>query len=191
MQEGLVNTFKKYRNLFLGGVALLLSMLALIIGLSLSSGKKVPVEEASTTATIKFVMPISNATIYKGFDAENLQYNKTLNCWEIHKALDLLATSGDSVLACYDGVVSDIYSNYLEGTTIEITHTNGLVSVYCGLNSETQVKMGDSVLTGQVIGSVASSLGLEADDGSHVHFELLQDGEKIDPLNYIEIGLKD
>jgi len=174
---------------------LALMIVALIIALPIILAQKTAKVEDPTTPTnttsIVFSMPVMNATISKGYNAKELQYNKTLNCWEIHKGIDIIANVGDNVLACYNGTVTNIYSNYLEGTTIEISHDNGLKSVYSGLNSETIVAVGDNVTTNSIIGTVGTSLALENEDGSHVHFELIKDGEKVDPLNYIEIGLKD
>jgi len=193
MKEKLLNGIKKYRNFLL--IALTVVIFAVVLTLSLVATNNAnlnqgPTEPVDTTPT-SFVMPILNATITKSYNAEELQYNKTLNCWEIHKGLDLLVTTGDSVVACYDGTVSDIYTNYLEGTTIEITHSNGLISVYQGLNSETSVKVGDTVTIGQTIGKAQGNVASETEDASHIHFELIKDGEKVDPLNYIEIGAKD
>lgn len=184
-----LKTISKYKVYLLSALAVLLVALVLIVSLA-SSGNKTPSEPVNT-GSVEFVLPVSNATIYKSYNAEELQYNKTLNCWEIHKALDLVANAGEQVLACYDGEVSDIYTNYLEGTTIKIKHSNGITSVYSGLSSETKVNIGDKVLVNQNIGTVGTAIGNETDDGSHVHFELIKDGEKVDPLNYISIGLKD
>ena len=190
MKENLFRTIKKYKALLLLTASVVLFALIITLSLAFGGAKTIPSENVNTEP-LKFVMPVANATISKSYNNEELQYNKTLNCWEIHKGLDLLATSGDKVFACFEGKVTQIYSNYLEGTTIEITHSDGLVSIYQGLNSETKVSVGDNVSTNQEIGSVASLIGSENEDGSHIHFELLQDGEKIDPINYIEIGLKD
>lgn len=189
--EKLLNGIKKYRNFLLIAMTVILFAVVLAVSLlSTNSSQKEP-SEVVNSSQVNFVMPIANATISKSYNSEELQYNKTLNCWEIHKGLDLLVTTGENVVACYDGTVSDIYTNYLEGTTIEITHADGLVSVYQGLNSETIVKVGDSVTSGQTLGTALGNLASETEDGSHIHFELIKDGEKVDPLNYIEIGAKD
>lgn len=177
----------KYRAYFVAGVVALL-LVAIILPISLI-GKG----DGSATVNTKptsFVMPVSNATVAKGYKADELQYNKTLNCWEIHKGLDLLASKGDEVLACYDGVIENIYTNNLDGTTIVIKHENDLKSTYMGLDSSTNVKVGDTVTSGQKLGVVGTTSSSEADDGSHVHFELLKNGEKVDPANYINIDLK-
>ena len=181
-----ISKYKKYLISILSVIALTVVMVIIFSFLGKSE-----VVEPTNTLNVKFYLPIANSTITKTYNAEELQYNKTLNCWEIHKGLDLLADKGDEVLACYDGKVTKIFSNYLEGTTIEITHENGLVSVYQGLNNEVNVKENDEVKANQVIGKVGENAGNEGEEESHVHFELIKDGEKIDPLNYIEIGLKD
>ena len=101
------------------------------------------------------------------------------------------ATVGDDVIACFNGKVTNIYNNYLEGTTIEITHEDGLISLYQGLNSETKVNLNDEVVVGQAIGTVSNALKIEGEESTHIHFELIKDGDKVDPANYIQIGSKD
>lgn len=192
MKEKLLLSIKKYKNYLLMAVmGVILAVIVLAISLTnASTGLNEPSENVNTNP-VNFVMPVSNCTISKNYNSEELQYNKTLGCWEIHKGLDLLATVGDEVLACYNGKVTNIYSNYLEGTTIEITHEDGLISVYQGLNSETKVNLNDEVSVGQAIGTVSNALALENEEDSHIHFELIKDGDKVDPANYIQIGSKD
>ena len=176
--------YKAYLIAFLCAVVLI----AIILGVTLT-GESAPSVNVSTEE-VNFVLPVSNATITKLYKSDELQFNKTLNCWEIHKGIDLLAQKGDDVLSCYNGIVKNIYSNSLDGTVIEVSHEGGLTSVYMGLDTETTVKVGDEVLSGQKLGKVGTASANEADDGTHIHFELLKDNEKIDPLNYINIDLK-
>lgn len=177
----------KYRAYFVTALVVLM-LVAVILPISLIN--KCDDSAKVNTMPVSFVMPVSNATISKGFKADELQYNKTLNCWETHKGLDLVASKGDEVLACFDGVVEDIYTNNLDGTTIVIKHENNLQSKYMGLDSSTNVKVGDTVTSGQKLGVVGTTSASETDDGAHVHFELLKSGEKVDPTNYINIDLK-
>ena len=93
------------------------------------------------------------------------------------------------VLAFTDGTVSKVYSNYLEGTVIEIAHSNGLVSVYKSLESA-NVKVGDKVSAGQVIGVLGNTMAQEQSEGNHLHFELLKNGTKINPNDYLDLGSK-
>lgn len=187
MKEKFMNGIKKYRSYLFSALAIVMIVTLITISLVVSKNNN-----SGTTVvnndSVKFVLPVANATISMGYDAEQPQYNKELNLWKIHKGIDLVATAGDEVLACYAGKVSEISSNYVDGTTITITHENGLKSVYQGLSSDSKVKVGDMVETNQVLGTVAK---VEDGEESHVHFELIKDGEKIDPLNYIEIRGKD
>ena len=188
MKEKFLKGLKKYRTYLYSALAIVLVATVLTVSLIISKPKQDGTIVVNNDP-IKFVLPVANATIQTGFDAEEPIYFEELNCWKIHKGLDLLATIGDDVLACYEGTVTEIRNNYLEGTVIEITHEDGLKSVYQGLNSETKVNVNDKVEVGQVIGKVGSAN--ENETGSHVHFELIKDGEKVDPLNYIEISSKD
>jgi murein DD-endopeptidase MepM/ murein hydrolase activator NlpD len=49
------------------------------------------------------------------------------------------------------------------------------------------VKAGDTVEKGQVIGNLGKTVSIEASDGAHLHFEVIVDGQQINPLDYIAI----
>ena len=89
-----------------------------------------------------------------------------------------------------DGTVSNVYTNYLEGTVVEISHANGLVSVYKSLNSDVVVSVGDRVSAGQIIGSIAETMAQESNSGAHLHFEMLKNGKKVNPNDYVALGEK-
>ena len=141
-------------------------------------------------ATKTFVAPMKDATIAKDYSASELQYNATLKQWEIHKAIDFIAGEDLNVYAITDGTVSNIYTNYLEGTVVEISHDDGLVSVYKSLNEDVKVSVGTKVGAGNVIGQVAESMAQELNSGAHLHFELLKNGAKVNPNNYLDLGNK-
>ena len=133
---------------------------------------------------------MKNATISKDYSGSELQYNDTLKQWEIHKAIDFKAGDDLDVFAVSNGTVSNVYTNYLEGTVIEITHNNGLTSVYKSLASDVNVKVGDKVSAGQTIGKAGETMAQELNTGAHLHFEMLSNGVKVDPNNYIDLGNK-
>ncbi len=138
----------------------------------------------------KFVSPLDNCEVIKDFAADRLQFNSTLKQWEAHKAVDLKAEIGTNVMAVCDGKVLSIETTHLKGTTITIEHSGGFVSSYSSLNSEVDVKVGDSVKAGTVIGKVDNSAKGEALQESHLHFELIKDGKKVDPNLYFTFGQK-
>ncbi len=137
-----------------------------------------------------FCLPVADATIGKNYSDKYLQYNATLNQWEVHKAIDFCAPLGANVCSVYTGKVTDIYTNYLEGTVIVIDHGNNLTAKYGSLDEEVKVKVGDTVTSGQIIGAVASSAKSEMSDSAHLHFEMLENDKKIDPAAYLNISNK-
>ena len=147
-------------------------------------GETVPV--SSTT----FVVPMKDATITKDYSAAELQYNDTLKQWEIHKAIDFKAGEDLNVYAVSDGTVSNVYTNYLEGTVVEITHKNGIISIYKSLAKELSVLVGDKVEAGTVIGQVSEEMAQEHNSGAHLHFEMTKDGVKVNPNDYLDLGIK-
>jgi murein DD-endopeptidase MepM/ murein hydrolase activator NlpD len=98
-----------------------------------------------------------------------------------HKGVDFVGRPGSRVLAVGPGVVS--YSGYKSGYgyVVEITHPTGQLTRY-GHNSRNLVRVGQTVTSGQpiaVIGSTGRSTG------THVHFEVEQDGKTVNPMRYL------
>ncbi len=147
-------------------------------------------DDGIDVSTTTYVVPMQNATIVKDYSGSELQYNDTLKQWEIHKAIDFQASDDLNVYAVADGTVSNVYTNYLEGTVIEISHSDGIVSIYKSLNNEVSVAVGDSVSAGQIIGQVADSMAQESNTGAHLHFEMTVNGVKVDPNDYLSLGDK-
>ena len=147
-------------------------------------------DDGIDVSTTTYVVPMQNATIVKDYSGSELQYNDTLRQWEIHKAIDFQAGDDLNVYAVADGTVSNDYTHYLEGTVIEISHSDGIVSIYKSLNSEVSVAVGDNVSAGQIIGQVADSMAQESNTGTHLHFEMTVNGVKVDPNDYLSLGDK-
>lgn len=138
---------------------------------------------------IAFVLPMSNPTILKDYSSTELQENTTLNQWEAHLAIDF--TSEDKlVYAVYDGTVADVSYDYLTGNTVTIKHKDGFVSYYSSLGKDVLVKKGDTVKTGQKIGSADETASGETDLGAHLHFMMTQNDSKVDPNNYLDLANK-
>ena len=102
-----------------------------------------------------------------------------------HKGVDIKARRGTVVKAAGDGKVIAATSRYQGkrawGKVVVIDHGHGLVTRYAHLDSY-RVKKGDRVSAGHVIGAVGST---GKSTGPHLHFEVIQDGEQIDPTPVI------
>lgn len=184
-----------YNYLYATLIGLLVVACAVTIALASSAGTKVNSNaniggNDVPVAAVSYVVPMRNATIAKDYSATELQYNDTLKQWEIHKAIDFKAGDDLQVYAVSNGTVSKVYSNYLEGTVVEINHANGLVSVYKSLASDVLVKVGDKVSAGEVIGNVSDTMAQELATGAHLHFEIELNGNKVNPNDYIDLGSK-
>ena len=104
----------------------------------------------------------------------------------MHTGLDFRAATGDPVRATANGkVVSSGWSGGY-GRMVEIDHGNGLSTRY-GHLSEINVKVGDSVRIGQVIGTVGST---GRSTGPHLHYETRIDGEAVDPQKFLRAGVR-
>lgn len=176
-------------------VATFILTIALIVAFSMPSANKnlnqddTPTQETNNVPIV-FTSPLDDATVLTSYSGTALQYNATLKQWEAHKAIDFSAPKDANVMAVYDGVVESVKSSYLMGTTITIRHNDKLSTVYSALDTEPTVKEGDQVKKGQVIGKVASSNQAEAKQGSHLHFEVLENGAKVDPSQYLTLENK-
>lgn len=112
-------------------------------------------------------------------------YSQTFDDYRSHMAVDIEAEKSSQVRAVSDGKVEKIYTDSLYGITIEINHGDGLVSRYCGLSTAELVKAGDEVKTGDVISGIGESPDAEKELPPHLHFEMILDGKKADPMDYI------
>jgi murein DD-endopeptidase MepM/ murein hydrolase activator NlpD len=98
-----------------------------------------------------------------------------------HSGLDIVANSGTKVLAPADGVVTAVMRDAGYGNVIYISHGNDVQTRY-GHLSGFAVRVGQEVQRGEVIGYVGNT-GRSL--GSHLHYEVLVQGTKVDPINYI------
>lgn len=98
-----------------------------------------------------------------------------------HRGVDFAGKPGSDILAVASGVVVWSGDRYGFGTMVEINHGNGFVTRYAH-NSQNNVRIGDVVTKGQVIAQMGSS---GRSTGPHVHFEVLKNGQQVDPRNYI------
>jgi len=102
-----------------------------------------------------------------------------------HSGLDFTAPRGTAVQAAAGGVV--IFAGRMNeyGNAVEINHGDGYVTRYAH-QDKLLVTVGEVVKRGQVIGAVGTS---GRASGPHLHFEVLKNGQYVDPRRYIARAL--
>ena len=104
---------------------------------------------------------------------------------EFHKGIDLAAPNGTAVMAADDGTVELAAKEYAPqlsaGTVIVLDHGNGRKTFYSHL-STLKVEAGQHVTRGETIGGVGNT-GVST--GPHLHFEVWEDGDHVDPAKAV------
>ena len=91
-------------------------------------------------------------------------------------------------MASAPGTVTAVYEDDRYGTSVEITHDNGMVTIYSNLSTADLVETGDTVEAGHIIGGVGTSGLFESLEPAHLHLEMLKDGVYVDPAEYISFN---
>lgn len=138
--------------------------------------------------SIPSIQPIANAEL----DLLVSGYGERINPFHkgkyTHPGLDFAAPRGTHVVATAPGRVISTNRTNLQagyGNYIDVDHGNGFVTRYAHLE-EIKVSRGQKVAKGKVIGFVGNSGGSVA---PHLHYEVIRDGEQVNPLHYLMEGL--
>ncbi|ANE48991.1 hypothetical protein SY83_17050 [Paenibacillus swuensis] len=126
--------------------------------------------------TSSFIQPVSGrvSTYYGETRFVNGKFDKS------HMAIDYAAKTGTPVKATNDGKVVLAESLYLSGNSIYVDHGMKLFSQYIHL-SKLNVKPGETVKRGQVIGWVGST-GFST--GPHLHFAFWMHNVPVNPNQF-------
>lgn len=145
-------------------------------------------DDKPVDSTYVFIAPVDTVDVLNGY---TFYHNKTLNCYHFHTGIDFAGEEGANVLSCLDGTVESITAgDLLDGNVITLAHENGIKTVYMFIDTKENLKVGDKVARGDVIGTIAKANGSEYKEGAHLHFEVLKGGEAVDPELYLDIDEK-
>ena len=121
--------------------------------------------------------------IIREFTLDELVYYEAIGEWRVHKGIDIKPKDTLLIESALAGKVEAVNNSEITATEIIIDHGNNVKTLYSNLVSA-NVKAGDTVEKGQVIGNVGKTVSIEASDGAHLHFEVIVDGQHINPLSY-------
>ena len=133
----------------------------------------------SYATTGKFIWPVDGGFVSSNYGNRSDPFGRGFTGF--HRGLDIAAPYGASIFASDAGKVeiSGWYGGY--GWCVIIDHGNGYKTLY-GHCSSLEVETGEWVAKGKIIAKV----GTTGDStGNHCHFEVRQNEETLDPLNFV------
>ncbi len=174
----------------LTAVAAVIIMTIFVLPMAAVAPSPVPIAEvqieASSPATpnvLDMANPLPNARLSMGWGNHRHPFKDGMFH---HNGLDLAAPLGTPIAAPSAGTVDTILIEYGKRNTgryVILDHGNGLSTFYSHLN-DILVKKGQRVARGETIATVGNT-GLST--GPHLHFEVRENGESIDPSDRIGV----
>lgn len=132
-------------------------------------------------SSIPAIQPISNKDLKHHPSGFGWRTDPIYKTPDFHPGIDFTANIGTKIYATGDGTVEradDLAQGY--GNHVVISHGFGYKTLY-GHMSRILVRPGQKVKRGELIGLVGST---GRSTGPHVHYEVIRNGEKINPVNY-------
>lgn len=126
------------------------------------------------------IMPVKGE-ISHPFSNGELVKSETLGVWKTHDGCDILCDLGTEVKSMSEGVVKEIKEDPLWGVYVIVEQGNGLDVQYCGLAKELNVKAGQEVKQGEILGKTSDTNQCEIVQQPHLHLGVKQGGKWIDP----------
>lgn len=162
---------------------LLSDMERLALGIDKSNTQLGLLETVASNLNIEQERYISGRPVSKGWLSSpyGLRNDPFNGHRAMHKGIDFAGAEGTDVIATGAGVVTWAGNMFGYGNLVEIDHGNGLRTRY-GHNEALSVAVGDVVAKGEKIASLGSS---GRSTGPHVHYEVLRNGQQIDPKQFV------
>lgn len=110
-------------------------------------------------------------------------YFATLDVYKYNPAMIFSAKVNDEVMIVAKGTIKEIYENEETGTTVVEDLGGGYEAVY-GQLKDLNMKVGDEVVGGHVIGFVKEPTKYYVKEGANVFFQIRKDGNPVDPKDY-------
>ena len=148
---------------------------------SLDEIERLAANKSELIAAIPTIQPIKNKDLTRVASGFGYRIDPFTKKRRFHYGMDFTAKRGTPVYATGNGIVKradNRSSGY--GKHIRIDHGFGYVSLYAHL-TKYNVRRGQRVKRGDIIGYVGNT-GRSA--GPHLHYEILKDKKKINPLNF-------
>lgn len=186
------NFFKKYGYIFL--IAICIISVAAMIGVAVTANQNnAPVtviqkpdpqptpDPPPAEEKFELIMPTSGEIINEFNRIAELDTG-----WQFVREVDFGADGENkNVKAIESGIVTGVGTDEAKGNFIFIKHENNYVSRYYSLKDKGDIKEGDKVEKGQIIGEMSTTCSRFKVEEDHLHFILEKDDRKVDPTAVI------
>lgn len=142
---------------------------------------KLAMDKEKMLASIPAVMPVSNKDLKRTASGWGFRIDPVYKIRRFHYGMDFSAPIGTEIYAAGDGVVKKVETSRTGyGRWVVIDHGFGYETLY-GHMSKFNVKAGDKVKRGSVIGYVGNA---GKSTGPHLHYEVHKNGKPVNPQFY-------
>lgn len=131
-------------------------------------------------ASIPAIQPIANKDLQRIASGFGYRMHPIYKTTRMHAGIDFTAPTGTDIYCTGDGVVVEADNAHGYGRKVVVDHGFGYKTIYAHMK-EFKVRKGQKVKRGDVLGTVGST-GLST--APHLHYEVVRNGVKIDPINY-------
>lgn len=159
----------------------ILSKQTVVQSRSLDEIERLAANKAELIEAIPSIQPVKNQDVTRMASGYGYRIDPFTKKRRFHYGMDFSARKGTPIYATGNGTVkrADNRSSGF-GKHIRIDHGFGYVSLYAHL-SKYNVRRGQKVKRGDIIGFVGNT---GRSRGPHLHYEILKDNKKINPLNF-------
>lgn len=131
-------------------------------------------------ASIPAIQPISNRDLTRMASGFGYRIHPIYKTRKLHTGMDFSAPQGTDIYATGNGKVVEATYDRGYGYHVIIDHGFGYQTLY-GHMSKIQVKVGQAVKRGDILGLVGNS---GTSTAPHLHYEVIKNGSKINPVNF-------
>ena len=130
------------------------------------------------------IWPVEGEVLMR-YSADKAVYFKTLGQYKTNPAIVISANEGSAVKSSAKSVVTKVGENEEIGTFIETSIGDDYKITY-GQLTDLQVKKGDMLSEGEIIGRIAKPTKYYIEEGSNLYLKMKCGNETVDPLIFLE-----
>lgn len=119
------------------------------------------------------------------FNMESTVFYKSLGVYKTSPGIIIESPKDTGVAAAASGVVIDVYDSEETKGTIKVAAGSGY-EYTIGMLENVNLKIGDTVEKGQLVGNVSEPTAYYKEEGPGVYFVLTYDGKPVNPLDYLD-----